>query len=321
MLRLFLIVLLGVTLLVFIRLVLLRMKWDREGRLAKPPAPPVIDADSIADPKNDRADFEFVPRTPAPSRVSTQRLAGKCAIVTGAGSGIGRAIAIAFAREGARIALVGRTQSKLDAVAKEIGSTALALAGDISQSADIERIVSQSTAAFGRLDILVNNAALLIAGTALSHTEAEWDSTFNTNVRGVWLLCRAAIPHMQRAGGGSIVNISSALGLVGAKNRVAYAASKGALTLMTKAMALDHATEKIRVNCICPGIVETEMVEKFITQAPDPETARKQRVGLHPVGRFGRPEDIAALAVYLASDESQWTTGAAFPVDGGYTSV
>lgn len=182
-------------------------------------------------------------------------------------------------------------------------------------------MVKRAAAHFGGLNVLVNNAASLIAGTAETHTEAEWDETFNTNVRGVWLLSRAVLPHMKRAGGGSIINISSVLGLVAAKNRLAYAASKGAVSLMTKAMALDHAAENIRVNAICPGIVETEMVQQFITQAPDPEAARKQRLGLHPLGRFGKPEDIAQMAVYLASDESGWVTGAAYPVDGGFTAV
>jgi 2,3-dihydro-2,3-dihydroxybenzoate dehydrogenase len=143
----------------------------------------------------------------------------------------------------------------------------------------------------------------------------------DTNARGPWLLSQAVLPHMRKNGGGSIINISSVLGLVGAKNRVAYAASKGALTLMTKAMALDHAHEQIRVNAICPGIVETELVAQFVINAPDPEAARKQRIALHPLGRFGKPEDIAYMAVYLASDESAWVTGAAYPVDGGFSAV
>jgi NAD(P)-dependent dehydrogenase (short-subunit alcohol dehydrogenase family) len=159
---------------------------------------------------------------------------------------------------------------------------------------------------------------LLIPGNALSISEADWDSTFATNVRAPWLLCRAAIPHIKA---GSIINVSSVLGLVGAKERIAYAASKGAVTLMTKAMALDHAADNIRVNCICPGIVETDMVLRFIEQAPDPAAARRQRTALHPLGRFGTPEDVAACAVFLASDESSWVTGAAFPVDGGYSAT
>jgi NAD(P)-dependent dehydrogenase (short-subunit alcohol dehydrogenase family) len=249
------------------------------------------------------------------------RLTDKVALITGAGSGIGRACALAFAREGARVALVGRTRAKLDQVAGEAGAAAFVCPADISKPADVERAVTQTIAHFGELDVLVNSAATLIAGTATSHTEAEWDATFDANVKGLWLLSRASLPYLRAAGGGSIINVSSVIGLVGARNRLAYSASKGAVTLLTKSMALDHAAENIRVNCICPGIVETELVSEFITKAPDPEAARKQRVGLHPLGRFGNPEEIAYLAVYLASDESAWVTGAAFPIDGGYSAI
>jgi NAD(P)-dependent dehydrogenase (short-subunit alcohol dehydrogenase family) len=249
------------------------------------------------------------------------RLTDKVALITGAGSGIGRACALAFAREGARVALVGRTRAKLDQVAGEAGAAAFVCPADISKPADVERAVTQTIAHFGELDVLVNSAATLIAGTATSHTEAEWDATFDANVKGLWLLSRASLPYLRAAGGGSIINVSSVIGLVGARNRLAYSASKGAVTLLTKSMALDHAAENIRVNCICPGIVETELVSEFITKAPDPEAARKQRVGLHPLGRFGNPEEIAHLAVYLASDESAWVTGAAFPIDGGYSAI
>ena len=249
------------------------------------------------------------------------RLKDKVALITGAGSGIGRACALAFAREGAKVVLVGRTAKKLELVANQIGPQALIHAADVSQRTDNESAVKAAVEKFGALHVLVNNAAVLIAGTAESHTEEEWDQTFGANVKGVWLLSRAAIPEMRKAGGGSIINIGSALSLVGARNRVAYAASKGAVLLMTKSMALDHGAEQIRVNCVCPGIVETELVAKFITQAPDPAAARKQREALHPIGRFGKPEDVAELTVYLASDESRWVTGAAFPVDGGYTAV
>lgn len=246
------------------------------------------------------------------------RLRNKVAIVTGAGTGIGRAIAIAFAREGAKVVLVGRRNKPLEAVVREIGDAAISIPVDICRTKDIQRIVDVTLKQLGRLNVLVNNAGVLIAGTAESLTERDWDQTFDTNVKAVWMLSRAALPAMREAGGGSIINVSSVIGLVGARNRVAYSASKGAVTLLTKSMALDHAAEGIRVNCICPGIVETELVADFIRKAPDPRAARAVRVALHAIPRFGTPEDIAECAVYLASDESKWVTGAAFPVDGGY---
>jgi NAD(P)-dependent dehydrogenase (short-subunit alcohol dehydrogenase family) len=246
------------------------------------------------------------------------RLANKTAIVTGGGSGIGRAIAVAFAREGASVAVCGRDRKKLDHLAAEIGAIngrCLSVVADVSIAKQVELAVRMTAERFGRLTTLVNNAGVLIAGTAESLSDDEWEHTFSVNVRGAWLMARAALPHLRAAGGGSIINIGSVLSLQGARNRVAYAASKGAVLAMTRAMALDHAAEKIRVNCICPGMVETEMIARFNAD----ETARRQRLAMHPVGRFGQPEDIAGLAVFLASDESAWTTGAAFPVDGGYT--
>jgi meso-butanediol dehydrogenase / (S,S)-butanediol dehydrogenase / diacetyl reductase len=245
------------------------------------------------------------------------RLANKVAIVTGGGSGIGRAIAVAFAREGAQVAICGRDRKKLDAAAAEIGEACLPVAADVSIARQVELLVRMTVERFGRVTTVVNNAGLLLAGTAESLSEEEWEQTFNVNVRGPWLLARAALPHLRAAGGGSIVNLGSVLSLVGARNRVAYAASKGALLAMTRAMALDHAPDKIRVNCICPGIVETEMVAAFNLD----EAARKQRLAMHPLGRFGQPEDVAGLAVFLAADESSWISGAAYTVDGGYSAL
>jgi NAD(P)-dependent dehydrogenase (short-subunit alcohol dehydrogenase family) len=245
------------------------------------------------------------------------RLANKTAIVTGGGSGIGRAIAIAFVREGAKVIVAGRTREKIDRVAHEIGPACLAVRCDTANPDEITALAEQTVSHFGGIHILVNNAAVLLAGTAESHTDQEWEETFNINVRGVWKLSRAVLPHMRSAGGGSIINLGSVLSVVAARNRVAYATSKGAVLALTKAMALDHAAEKIRVNCICPGIVETEMVARFGMD----EAGRRQRIAMHPIGRFGQPEDIAGTAVFLASDEAAWITGAAFPVDGGYTAM
>jgi NAD(P)-dependent dehydrogenase (short-subunit alcohol dehydrogenase family) len=239
------------------------------------------------------------------------RLTGKVAIITGGGSGIGKAIAIAFVREGAKVVLAGRDSNKLDRAAAEIGGECLAVSADVSQATDVQNLVSAAIERFQRINILVNNAAVLLPGTAESLSEEDFDQTFNINVRGLWLLSRAVLPHMRAAGSGSIINIASVLSLLGARNRVAYAASKGAVM----AMALDHAAENIRVNCIAPGIVATEMVEKFNN---DP-AARRQREAMHPMGRFGQPEDVASAAVFLASDESRWTTGSVMTIDGGYS--
>jgi NAD(P)-dependent dehydrogenase (short-subunit alcohol dehydrogenase family) len=243
------------------------------------------------------------------------RLSGKVAIITGGGSGIGKAIAQAFVREGAKIVIAGRDSKKLEAGAREMDADCLAVSADVSSAGSVEKLVSATLDRFKQINVLVNNAAVLLPGTAESLGEEDFDQTFDINVKGLWLMSRAVVPHMRAAGGGSIVNIGSVLSMVGARNRVTYSASKGAVMAMTKAMALDHAAEKIRVNCIAPGIVETEMVARFSTD----ENARKQRMALHPMGRFGQPQEIASAAVFLASDESAWTTGSVITVDGGYS--
>jgi NAD(P)-dependent dehydrogenase (short-subunit alcohol dehydrogenase family) len=243
------------------------------------------------------------------------RLEKKIAIVTGGSAGIGKAIAAAFVREGANVVIAGRDSRKLEQAAAEIGSHCLPVTADVSKADDVQKLAAAALATFKRIDILVNNAGILLPGTAESLSEEDFDQTFAVNVRGLWLLSRAVLPQMRAGGGGSIVNIGSVLSALGARNRVAYAASKGAVLAMTRAMALDHAAENIRVNCICPGIVETEMVARFNMD----ERARQQRVAMHPAGRFGQPEDVAGLAVFLASDESAWITGTAQTVDGGYS--
>lgn len=245
------------------------------------------------------------------------QLSGKTAVVTGGGSGIGKAIASAFVREGASVVICGRDPGKLERAAKEIGADCRAVRANIAHPREVQNLVNATVSQFGRIDIVVNNAGILLPGTAESHNEEEWQQTFDVNVRGMWQLSRATLPHLRAAGGGSIINIGSVLSLVGARNRVAYAASKGAVLAMTRAMALDHAAENIRVNCICPGIVETEMVANFNMS----ETAYNQRLAMHPAGRFGKPEDIAGLAVFLVSDAAAWITGVAYPVDGGYLAI
>jgi NAD(P)-dependent dehydrogenase (short-subunit alcohol dehydrogenase family) len=251
----------------------------------------------------------------------SERLKGKIGIVTGAGSGIGRECAIALANEGARVALVGRRRDRVEEVAHKIGDSAFTVPADVAKISEVSRLIDEAVKHFGRLNFLLNNAGVLHIGNAEQITEEQWDDTFNVNVRAVWLLSRASLPHMREAGGGSIINVASTLGIVGARNRAAYASSKGAVVLLTKSMAIDHGHENVRVNAICPGFVETDLTAAVISQAPDPAAARRERTAAHPIGRLGRPEDIASLAVYLASDESSWVTGAVFPVDGGYLAV
>jgi NAD(P)-dependent dehydrogenase (short-subunit alcohol dehydrogenase family) len=228
-------------------------------------------------------------------------------------------------REGARVVLVGRRKDRVEAVAREVPregqGSAVVLAADVSKRPEIEHVLQETVKAFGGINVLVNNAGILHAGTAEQITEAQWDETFNINVRGLWLLSRAVLPHLRKAGGGSIINIASVLGINGVRNRAAYSASKGAVVLLTKCMAIDHGHENIRVNAICPSFVETDLTAAVLSKAADPDAIRRERIGVHPLGRLGQPEDLAGLAVYLASEESAWVTGATFPVDGGYLAV
>jgi meso-butanediol dehydrogenase / (S,S)-butanediol dehydrogenase / diacetyl reductase len=253
---------------------------------------------------------------------SVTRLSGKVALITGGGTGIGRAIAVAFAREGASVAVAARRVEKLKEVAGAIekeGGQAIALECDVTRAKDAERAVRETAVKFGKLDVLVNNAGTLSVSTVENITEEDWDRVMTVNLKGPYLLSRAALKEFRKAGGGVIVNIGSILGLVAMQNRAAYCASKGGVTLLTKAMALDHAHENVRVNCICPSIVETELVKGLFDDSPQGKVLRKAREGTIPLGRFGKPIDVAELAVFLASEESSWITGAAIPLDGGLT--
>ena len=250
------------------------------------------------------------------------RLSGKVALITGGGAGIGRACALLFAREGARVAVAGRRKHLLAAVAEEIetsGGNALAIECDVTKRASVEAALENMTKHFRRLDIVVNNAGAVAVADAEKTTDADWDKVVATNLTGTFLVSRAALPALRKGGGGSIINVGSVLGIVGRKQRVAYCAAKAGVIGLTKAMALDHAHENIRVNCICPAIVETEMAMQSLSRTPDPEGERKKRTSEIPLGRMGKPGDVAQMAVYLASDEASWITGVAYPLDGGLT--
>jgi NAD(P)-dependent dehydrogenase (short-subunit alcohol dehydrogenase family) len=250
------------------------------------------------------------------------RLAGKVALITGGGTGIGRAIALAFAREGASVAVAGRRLEKVKEVAAEIdkqGGTALPLACDVTLPKDADRAVAETSKKFGKVSVLVNNAGTLSVSTVDTISEEDWDRVVAVNLKGPFLMSRAALKEFRKAGGGAIVNIGSVLGLVAMQDRAAYCASKGGVTLLTKAMALDHAHENVRVNCICPSIVETELVKGLFDDSEQGQRLKQSRVGTIPLRRFGKPMDVAELAVFLASEESSWLTGVAIPLDGGLT--
>ena len=248
------------------------------------------------------------------------RLSGKVALITGGGTGIGRAIALAFAREGASVALAGRRLEKLREVLSEVekdGGSGIAIECDVTRGKEVERAVRETTKKFGRLNVLVNCAGALHVSTVEGISEKEWDRVMTVNVKGPFLMSRAVLPEFRKAGGGAIVNIGSVLGLVAMKDRAAYCASKGGVTMLTKAMAIDHAHENVRVNCICPSIVETELVKGLFDKSEQGQALRKARIASIPLGRIGRPVDVAEMAVFLASEESSWLTGAAIPLDGG----
>jgi NAD(P)-dependent dehydrogenase (short-subunit alcohol dehydrogenase family) len=251
------------------------------------------------------------------------RLEGKVALITGAGSGIGRAIARRFAEEGARVTVVDwKPESGQETVrmVQADGGEAIYVEADVSQEDDVKRMVVTAISTFGRLDILCNNAAIQVFGTIPDTPSGDWQKVMDVNLKGVYLGCKYAIPHMIAQGGGSIVNTSSALGLVGDPDLPAYGATKGGILAMTAAMAQAHGRQGIRVNSICPGDVATPLVLEYFEHQPDPENARSRVEAEYALGRIAEPEEIANVALFLASDESSFVTGTYIVVDGGLTS-
>ena len=249
------------------------------------------------------------------------RFVAKVVLVTGAGSGIGEATALAFGREGASVAVNDVTQAKADATAETIrkaGGNAIGLGGNVSKDADCRRLVSETLKAFGAFDILINNAGIGATGTVLTTDEATWDKLMAVNLKGTFLMSKAALEIMVPKKSGVIVNAGSIAGLAGIPDRAAYVASKFGIVGLTRTMALDHVKDGIRVNCVCPGTTQTPWIDKRLKEADDPDGARAALVARQPMGRLGRSEEMAAAYLFLASDESAFTTGTALVVDGGF---
>jgi len=242
------------------------------------------------------------------------KLKGKVAFITGFGSGLGQAIAVLFAAEGAAVAGTSPTESKgraTVAMVEKLGGQALFWPGDVADSAQMKSLIDETVRRWGGLDIVVNSAGVRTNGSITEITEEQWDRTLDANLKGAFVVSRLAIPEMKKRGGGVILHIAARSGMLGQAGRAAYCASKGGMITLTEAMAMDHAKDKIRVNCICPGPTRTPMVD---TSTPEKLARYKTRV---PLGRIGEPEDVAYAALYLASDEASFVTAAILPVDGG----
>jgi NAD(P)-dependent dehydrogenase (short-subunit alcohol dehydrogenase family) len=251
-------------------------------------------------------------------------LAGKVAIVTGGGSGIGRAAAIAIADAGASTVVADIDAQAAQGVAAEIMRSkgrALGLAVDVSSTDEVSAMTRMAVEEFGGVDLLYNNAAIQINGSVTDLEEADWDRTFAVNVKGIYLCSRACIPHMRSKGGGAVVNAASVQGMASQKGVAAYGASKGAVIALTRSMAVDHAGDGIRVNCICPGSVDTPLLRRNAGAAGDADTVLKSWGSAHPIGRIGQPIEIARLVVFLMSDEASFITGASYVIDGGLTAT
>ena len=252
------------------------------------------------------------------------KLIGKVAIVTGAASGIGRASAIAYAREGAKVVVVDRNRHDGEGTALAItdeGREACFDQVDVSVEADIARMVENTINRWGRIDILFNNAGVLLVKPIEEMSEQEWDRVMAINVKAVFLAVKHVVPHMRRVGGGAILNTGSIASLSGQRSTPAYSASKGAIALLTKSLALDLGRDRIRVNCICPGITDTPMLREHLGHGSEGESRIRDRLVRVPTGEILRPEDVARAALYLVSGDSEGITGILHVVDGGLTAA
>ena len=249
------------------------------------------------------------------------KLNSKVAIVTGGGAGIGRATSLLFAREGAKVVVLDLLADGIQTLVKEIhsaGGEAEAIVADVSNGEDVEQCVQKALNRFGRINILFNNAGIVVPGKIHEIRETDWDRSMDVNVKSMYLMCRSVVPLFRKQGGGVILNMSSAVVLRTVTDRAVYTAAKGAVLALTRSMALDYVKDGIRVNCLCPGTVDTpSFQQRMVALGGDPASARKQFEARQPMGRLGTAEEIAEAALYLVSDRAAFVTGVAFPIDGG----
>ena len=250
------------------------------------------------------------------------KLEQRVAVITGAGSGIGQAMALLFAREGARILAAdvnGRAAETTAAAVTAAGGTAQAFTVDVSRPDQVAAMIARAVEVYGRIDILCNNAGIGSTTSVVECEPDEWDRVMTINVKSVYLGCKYAVPAMIAQGGGVIVNTASVAGMVGLPKRASYSASKGAVIALTRQVAIEYVEQGIRVNCLCPGTVDSPWVGRLLAGADDPVAARQALVARQPLGRLGTPEDVAAAALYLASDDAAFITGTGLVIDGGLT--
>lgn len=250
------------------------------------------------------------------------RLKDKVSIITGAGSGIGEATALRFGKEGSKVVIADMDKLASDDTVRKIkkeGGEAIFVPVDVSKTEDCNMLMKKTVKVFGRIDILINNVGIYIQENILDASEENWKRIFDVNVNGIFYCCRHAVPYMVKVGKGSIVNIASEAGIVAIKKQMAYNASKAAVIMMTKSMAVDLAEYGIRVNTVCPGTTETSLFQEAMDRTPDPKEARRLLESARPANRLGRPEEIAAAILFIASDEPGYATGSTLVIDGGLT--